>query len=159
MIVVADTSPLRYLILIEQVHVLPALFGELLVPPAVMVELTNERTPREVRAWLSNSPGWLRVRTPRDTLPQLREQIDDGEREAIALAVELRANALIINDRAGRRQAEALKCRVVGTLGVLEQAADRGFVDLPLAIERLRMTNFRMEARMVEQIVNRTRGL
>ena len=115
MIVVADTSPLRYLILIEHVHVLPALFGEVIVPPAVVAELTNERTPLEVRTWLADKPEWLRVQTPRETLPQLRGAIDDGEREAIALAVELRA-AVLIDDRNGRRQAEALKCPAVGTL-------------------------------------------
>jgi predicted nucleic acid-binding protein len=157
-IVVADTSPLRYLILIDHVHVLPALFGEVIVPPAVVAELTNERTPQEVRTWLADKPEWLRVQTPRETLPQLRGAIDDGEREAIALAVELRADALLIDDRNGRRQAEALKCPAVGTLGVLADAADRGFADLPAALERLRSTNFRADGRLIEEILNRTRG-
>jgi predicted nucleic acid-binding protein len=156
-IVVADTSPLRYLILIEHVHVLPALFGEVIVPPAVVAELTNERTPLEVRTWLADKPEWLRVQTPRETLPQLRGAIDDGEREAIALAVELRA-AVLIDDRNGRRQAEALKCPAVGTLAVLADAADRGFAELPLAIERLRSTNFRVDERLVEQILKRAKS-
>jgi predicted nucleic acid-binding protein len=82
-IVVADTSPLHYLILIEHVHVLPALFGEVIVPPAVLTELTNERTPQEVRKWLANRPEWLRVQAPRESLPQLQGEIDEGEREAI----------------------------------------------------------------------------
>jgi predicted nucleic acid-binding protein len=100
-IVVADSSPLRYLILIEHVHILPALFGEVIVPPAVVAELTNERTPQEVRTWLAIRPEWLRVQAPRDTLARLRGEIDDGEREAIALAVELAADALLIDDRDG----------------------------------------------------------
>ena len=157
MIVVADTSPLRYLILIEHVHVLPALFGEVIVPPAVVAELTNERTPLEVRTWLADKPEWLRVQTPRETLPQLRGAIDDGEREAIALAVELRA-AVLIDDRNGRRQAEALKCPAVGTLAVLADAADRGFAELPLAIEGLRSTSFRVDERLVEQILKRAKS-
>lgn len=157
MIVVADASPLRYLILIDQVHVLPDLFGDVLIPPAVVAELTNERTPPQVRAWLSSRPDWLRVQVPRDVLPQLRERIDDGEREAIALAIEVQASALIIDDRAGRREAEALQCRAVGTLGVLEQAADRGFVNLQVAIDRLRQTNFRMDERLVEGMLSRAR--
>jgi predicted nucleic acid-binding protein len=128
--------------------VLPALFGEVLIPPAVMTELTNERTPQEVRAWLSNRPEWLRVQAPRETLPQFGGQIDDGEREAIALAVEVKAGALIIDDRAGRRQAEALKCHAVGTLGVLADAAERGLVDLAAALKRLRATNFRADSRL-----------
>ena len=158
MIVVADTSPLRYLILIEHVHVLPALFGGVLVPPAVLTELTNERTPQEVRAWLANRPEWLRVQAPRETLPQLRGQIDDGEREAIALAVEVGADALLIDDRDGRRHAQALNCPVTGTLGVLADAADRGLADLPVALERLRLTNFRADGRLIDEILNRARG-
>jgi predicted nucleic acid-binding protein len=53
-IVVADASPLRYLILIEHEHVLPALYGRVIVPPAVVAELRQERTPDPVKGWLSN---------------------------------------------------------------------------------------------------------
>ena len=120
--------------------------------------MTSERTPPQVRAWLSNHPEWLRVQAPRDALPHLRERIDDGEREAIALALEVEASTVIIDDRAGRREAEALKCRAVGTLGVLEQAASRGFVDLRTAIERLRETNFRMDEWLIEQMLARARS-
>ena len=137
-------------------HVLPALFGEVIVPPAVIAELTNEHAPQEVRSWLAGKLAWLRVATPLDTLPQLRERIDDGEREAIALAVELGADAILIDDHRGRREAEALRCVAVGTLGVLANAADRGLVELPLALERLRATNFRADNRLIEQILNRT---
>jgi predicted nucleic acid-binding protein len=157
-IAVADTSPIRYLILIEHVHVLPALFGEVIVPPAVVAELTNERTPQEVRTWLADRPEWLHVQTPRESLPQLRGEIDDGEREAIALAVELRAGALLIDDRNGRRQAEALECPAVGTLGVLADAAERGFADLRAALDRLRSTNFRADRQFIEQILSRARA-
>lgn len=158
MIVVADTSPLRYLILIEHVHVLPALFGEVIVPPAVLTELTNERTPQEVRKWLANRPEWLRVQAPRETLPQLQGGIDEGEREAIALAVEVKADALLMDDRDGRRHAVALHCPVLGTLRVLADAAEHGFADLPAALDRLRSTNFRADSRLLEQILNRARG-
>jgi predicted nucleic acid-binding protein len=157
-LVVADTSPLRYLILIEHVHVLPALYGQVIVPPAVVSELTADRTPQEVRRWLVNTPEWLRLQAPRETLPQLRSVIDDGEREAIALAMELKADALLMDDRDGRREAEGLNCPVLGTLRVLADAAQHGFADLPAAFERLRATNFRADSRLIEQILNRTTG-
>lgn len=114
MIVVADSSPLRYLILIEHVHVLPALFGEVIVPPAVLTELTNERTPSEVRTWLANRPEWLRVQGPREPLPQLHGEIDEGEREAIALAVEVKADALLTSSikRRGRRKRETSRSKL-----------------------------------------------
>lgn len=67
MIVVADASPLRYLILIEHVHLLPVLYGRVVVPPAVITELNQERTPDLVQAWLSNRPEWLQVQAPRSS--------------------------------------------------------------------------------------------
>jgi uncharacterized protein len=106
---------------------------------------------------LANKPEWLRVEAPRDALPQLRNVIDDGEREAIALAVEMKADALLMNDRDGRREAEALSLPVLGTLRVLSDAARHGFADLPAALERLGATNFRMDSRLIEQLLNRTR--
>ena len=63
-----------------------------------------------------------------------------------------------MDDRDGRREAEALNCHVLGTLRVLADAAEHGFADLAVALERLRTTNFRMDSRLVEEILNRTRG-
>jgi hypothetical protein len=65
-IVVADPSPLRYLILIEHTHVLPAMYGHAIVPPAVITELSREHTPNLVRAWVVERPDWLHVQAPRD---------------------------------------------------------------------------------------------
>ena len=64
MIVVADASLLHYLILIEHVHVLPVLYGRVIVPPAVITELNQEQTPGLVRTWLSDMPEWLQVQAP-----------------------------------------------------------------------------------------------
>ena len=60
MIVVADTTPLRYLVVIEREHLLPALYGRVLIPPAVAEELNNESTPAVVRAWLGGRPKLAR---------------------------------------------------------------------------------------------------
>ncbi len=71
MIVVADSSPLRYLILIEHTHVLPALYGRVLIPPGVSGELNRQRTPPLVRTWLARRPSWLDVRAPQHSLAEL----------------------------------------------------------------------------------------
>jgi predicted nucleic acid-binding protein len=97
-IVVADASPLRYLILIEHAHVLPALYGRVLIPPAVIAELNRERTPDLVRAWLAKSPDWLHVQAPREALTGLRNVLGDGERQAIAL---IWSPVLATNDQRG----------------------------------------------------------
>ncbi len=85
MIVVADTTPLRYLVDIEREHLLPALYGRVLIPPAVADELNHENAPELVRAWLAARPSWLEIRQPVGALTT-EVDLDRGEREAIALA-------------------------------------------------------------------------
>jgi predicted nucleic acid-binding protein len=129
-IVVADASPLRYLILIDRVHVLPVLYGRVIVPPAVATELNQERTPDVVRMWLSAKPEWLHIQALREALSSLKDVLGPGEREAIALAVEVSADAVLMDDRDGRREAERRHIAVLGTLRVLADAADHGFAEL-----------------------------
>ena len=64
MIVVSDTSPLNYLILINCSDLLPALFGRVFTVPAVILELAHDRSPALVRAWASAPPTWLIVKEP-----------------------------------------------------------------------------------------------
>src|ERR1044071_4692604 len=100
MIVIADTSPINYLVLIHEAELLPRLFGHVFIPPAVWEELNDPDTPAPVRDWLTQAPSWLQVHplhSPPD--PEL-EYLDDGEREAIALAVELHADELIARKEA-----------------------------------------------------------
>jgi len=64
MLVVADTSPLRYLVVIQAIEILPLLYERVVVPQAVLAELQHPRSPREVRTWLATSPAWVEVRQP-----------------------------------------------------------------------------------------------
>lgn len=89
MIVVADTSPLRYLVLIQHIDVLPSLYGRVIVPAAVIVELTHEHTPAMVHAWSSDPPNWLDVRAPKRAMTTEAVTLGPGEQAAIALAEEL----------------------------------------------------------------------
>ncbi len=97
MIVVSDTTPLNYLILIDSVHVLPALFGRVYAPSAVMIELAHPKTPEAVRGWASRSPEWLTVQDPMQTDPGLK--LGPGEAAAIALAEELKADWILLDER------------------------------------------------------------
>jgi predicted nucleic acid-binding protein len=117
MIVIADTSPHHYLILLEHADVLQHLYGRVIIPEAVVPELQAQKTPAVVRRWITSPPEWLQIRqiaVPPD--PALAE-LDPGEREAIALAETLRADALIIDEKMGRREAERRKLRVIGGTG------------------------------------------
>jgi len=97
MIVVADTSPLRYLVLIERHHLLPALYGRVFIPPAVAEELDHEGAPAVVHTWLAGRPSWLEIRQPSHTLePEV--DLDRGEQQAIALAGEVDADSLLVDE-------------------------------------------------------------
>jgi predicted nucleic acid-binding protein len=153
-IVVADTSPRRYLILIEHVYVLPALYGHVVVPPAVIAELNRERTPDLVKTWLSHMPEWLRVQAPMETLISPRTVLGAGEREAIALATELSADALLMDDRDARQEAKRLGVPVLGTLRVLVDASEHGLAHLSTAFDRLRETNFRATESLLRRLLD-----
>lgn len=93
MIVVADTTPLQYLILIQYEHILPALYGRVVVPPAVIAELTRDETPLAVREWLASAPGWLEVRRPRE-VGLSSVPLGAGELEAIAFDLRIAVDRL-----------------------------------------------------------------
>jgi predicted nucleic acid-binding protein len=154
MIVVADASPLHYLILVGHVEVLSQVFDRVLVPPAVVSELSRRQTPEPVRRWMTSPPHWLEIKTPAAVLEVLG--LGAGEREAISLAREMRAESVLIDDRDAFKEARKHGLTVLGTLAVLDNAASRGFIpDLPETVERLVMaTNFRMN-RTTEMIIER----
>ncbi len=152
-VVVADTSPLHYLLLCDVVEVLPVLFHSIVIPPMVCREMQAANAPQIVRNWAGNLPDWVSVNTPRPaTLPW---KIDPGEMQAITLALELDARLLLMDDRAGRRVALECGLAVTGTLGVLELAAVSGLLDLPTVLAKLRHTNARFAETLLEQVLQR----
>jgi predicted nucleic acid-binding protein len=143
MIVVADTSPLNYLIRLGRPDVLHKIYGHVLVPHAVLIEMQHPEAPTEVRAWASAPPLWLEERQVERVDESLAAELGPGEREAITLALEVRADVLLIDERAGRKEAEERHIKVAGTLAVLLQASLRGYFELPEAIKQLRQYGFR----------------
>ena len=100
MLVVADTSPLRYLVVIQAIEILPLLYEQVVVPQAVLAELQHPRSPREVRAWLATPPAWVEVRHPQQRTRLAR--LGPGEQDAIHLAEELHAEVILMDDEDGR---------------------------------------------------------
>ena len=144
MIVVADTTPLNYLILIDEASILPVLFGRVLLPLAAFVELQHPNIPPKVRQWIAHLRPWLEVRTVAAiTSPNLMS-LDLGEREAIQLALDLGISTVLMDEAEGRQVAELLHLEVRGTLGILERGAKLGKLDLRLAFNKLEQTSFRM---------------
>lgn len=157
MIVIADTSPVNYLVLIDLIQILPDLFGEVIVPQAVLRELQSTSAPDAVRQWVINRPGWLLVQAVKQEEPTLTN-LDAGEREVIALAHELKADLLILDESRGRQAATNRGFNIPGTLGLVDKAGARGLIDVPDAIVRLRQTSFCASPRLLNFLLNRHRA-
>jgi predicted nucleic acid-binding protein len=143
MIVVADSGPLHYLILLDHADLLHRFYDEVVVPEAVAAELSTLSAPSTVRNWMSRAPSWLRVvAVESSTVDAITDDLDLGERAAIALAGAMHADLLLIDEAAGRAEAKRRSLRVTGTLGVLRAAAERGLVNGPELVARLKATNF-----------------
>ena len=155
-VVVSDTSPLHYLILCDAVEILPRLFRQVVIPPTVFLELQQPNTPARVKQWAGALPLWATVQKP--TALNLTLNVDAGEVEAICLAQEIHAVAVLMDDRAGRVAAQQCGLAVVGTIGLLEQAAVRGLLDLPDTIARLQQTNARLDAKLILAALDRDKA-
>jgi predicted nucleic acid-binding protein len=107
------------------------------------MEMQHPEAPAEVRAWASAAPAWLEAMQVRQLDASLAAELGAGEREAISLALEVHADVLLIDERAGRREAEVRHLEVAGTLAVLLQASLRGYFDLAEAMAQLREHGFR----------------
>ena len=155
-LVVADGSPLNYLVWIEQVEILPALFERIFVPEVVQNELRHSEAPKSVRRWIAAPPPWLEI------VPEEHEsgdpdllRLDDGERAAILLAIRIGAELLVIDDRDGVDLARSRGLAVTGTLGILDLAATRGLIRLSGAVERLKGTSFRYPPDLLNALLAR----
>jgi predicted nucleic acid-binding protein len=151
MTVVSNTSPLNYLVLIGLQDILQTLFERVLIPEAVGRELRSPAAPQPIKDWLDTRPIWLDRRVVSQISPDL-QQLDSGEREAIALAQSVNASLVLLDERRGRQVARGLGLTVSGTLGVLDLAARRGLVDLADALGRLERTTFRSTPRLLRRI-------
>jgi predicted nucleic acid-binding protein len=152
-LVVSDTSPLNYLILIEAIDLLPKLASAVLIPPAVVAELADPRTPSVVRQWISNPPSWLQIVAPLSVDSSLR--LDRGETEAISLATERGIRAILIDERKGFSVAKSRGLEPLGILAVLEVSAARGLINYDEAIGRLRTTTFHFAERLIVEAKKR----
>lgn len=150
MIVVADSGPLHYLILLGKADLLSAIFGEVVIPAAVRKELTHPRSPAAVRTWMESLPEWARCIGP--TVIDSSLPLGTGEREAIALALELHADLLLVDDKKARRIAQEHGIPVAGTLGLLKIAHDRGSIAFPDAIHELLRHGFRLSNQLAREI-------
>ncbi len=144
MIVVSNTSPISNLAAIGQLELLQQLYGNIIIPPAVYQELINsgDTDPATLAVqtldWIQTQPVLDRV-----LLETLQTNLDPGEAEAITLAVEIKADRLIIDERRGRNEAMRLGLQVTGLLGIVLAAKQQGLIPLVQPIlDDLRANSF-----------------
>jgi predicted nucleic acid-binding protein len=152
-IVVADTGPINYLILIGHVDVLPVLFDQIVLPSAVRDELMAANTPALVQNWIAALPAWLDVRAAAPTNDASLAALDAGEKAAITLAIEFHAELLLMDDRRGVKTARSKGFRVTGTLAILSMAARRNLLNLADAFDRLKQTKFHCTQAIMDQFL------
>lgn len=154
MIVIADTGPVNYLVIIQHADLLPRLFGQVFVPSAVWDELNDPDSPAVVRTWLAQCPSWLQVRTLQSPPDLHSSDLDQGEREAIALAEELHADEILVDELSARKEASRRKLSFIGTLGILRRAARLDMIDLPSALAQLQQTSFYVSAELIQSLLD-----
>ena len=151
MIVVSDTTPLRYLAVLGHLELLPRLFGSVHCPTAGINECQHPRAPVALRAWAEQPPSWLIVTEVETVAPDLLISLDLGEAAAITLAQQLQAEVILIDEQEGRRTARVHGFLTAGTLNILAQAGKRGWIDFQATTERLKTeTNFRTTQAVID---------
>lgn len=153
MLVIADSSPLIALVNINHVDVLPALFGSVTIPPHVADELRSANRPLAIREFIAANPPWLHIRSPKSNTPI--SPLHAGEAAAINLAMELKADLLLIDDMVGRKAAVQRSIRLTGTIGVLELAATAKLLDLKEAFEKTKRTDFWIAPALLDERLRR----
>lgn len=144
-IIISDTSCLIILDKIGELHLLQKLFGKVITTQIVADEFG------------SRLPHWISIQNPNDIKTQLvlNATLDPGEASALALALESEDCLLIIDEARGRKLAQKLGLTITGTLGVLAQAKQNGYIPLlkPL-LEKVKQTDFRLSERLIQETLN-----
>lgn len=156
--VVSNTSPVLNLAIIGKLSLLHDQFGEIWIPPGVLNELRVEEDLPGSRAMREAiEAGWLRRQEAKDQalVRVLQRDLDRGEAEAIALAVQVKADWTLLDEREGRRVAKSLGLKVVGILGILLRARREGkLLSLRRAMEELQQkAGFRIGADLFAQLL------
>lgn len=156
--VVSNTSPLLNLAIIDHLFLLPQQFGQILIPQAVLIELkVDQALPGSSRLREAIDEGWLVPQAVSNTslVTLLRRQLHQGESEAIALAIELSAERILLDEKEARQSARSLDLIVTGILGILLRGWHEGTVaSMQVATERLqREADFRIAPALLSQIL------
>jgi predicted nucleic acid-binding protein len=155
MMVVSNTSPMTSLAAISQIDLLRSLYGTVIIPQAVYDELTS--LPDQPGGAEARSFSWILTRqaSDRKLVESLLAELDQGEAEAIALALESPADLLLIDERIGRAVAQRFELKVTGTVGVLVEAKHQGLIVAvkPILDDLIDRGRFRVSASLYRAVL------
>jgi len=156
--VVSNTSPILNLAIVDQLELLRHQFGEILIPSAVLEELkVDEERPgsQVIREAISSRLIQIREVNNESLAQLLKQTLDRGEAEAIALAIELNADWTLLDEREGRKVAKSLGLNVTGILGILLRAKQVGELESlrPIIDDLINKAGFRIAPELLAQIL------
>jgi predicted nucleic acid-binding protein len=158
MIIVSNTSPLNNLAAIDQLDLLRELYSTIMIPEGVYQELMAVETPIHVSTQIQTTQ-WIKVEKVASLtqIALLQQQLDRGEAEAIALAIQVKADLLLIDEKQGRRVANNLNITFTGILGILITAKQKGLIkDVKPLLEKLKtQAGFWIKPNLYQNILQR----
>jgi predicted nucleic acid-binding protein len=157
MIVVSDTSPLSNLAIVNHLWLLQEIYGLVIISEIVSNELKNASLP-EIQNICHLE--WIKIVSVQNVslVHRLQNQngLDLGEANAIALAIELQADDLLIDERLGRREALQLGLSIIGILGILLVAKKRGLIPQikPIMNALINQAGFRVSDSLYQRVLS-----
>lgn len=157
MTIASNTSPISNLAKVGQLNLMQQIYGKILIPTAVYEELMDVRAGETVITAVQ-SATWLEIKPVQnqELVNELRNRVNVGEAEAIALAVEVEASRLIIDERLGRQAATDLGLRITGILGVLLIAKRQNLITAvkPIMDDLRTQASFRISSQLYTDVLN-----
>lgn len=153
-IVISNSTPIIHLAKIGQLDLLKKYFGSIIVPQMVWKECSSPGAGRpEIESILS--ADWIKVVKINDRIVTLlRHDIDHGEAEAIALALERKASLILLDDSDAREKARLYHLPVTGTVGLLLRAYRDGLIaSFSVMLDELESSGFRLNAKLKEKLL------
>jgi predicted nucleic acid-binding protein len=155
-IIVSNTSPIMNLAVVERLNILKQLYGRVIIPEAVLQELSIT-SPEQIRLTTIQIPSWIETRPVinRPLVDSLLFELDEGEAEAIALAIETKADILLLDERRGRKVASRFGLKFIGLLGILIEAKHKGIIEKlkPILNELVSKAGFRVSSQLYAHVL------
>lgn len=155
MTVVCNATPLINFAAINRLDILQAMFGQVAIPQAVYNETTSSSLPGSQSVLEAIASGWLQVGTASAIAAEILAELDEGEREAISLALEMSEQRILLDEREARQVAQRLGLQVIGTLGILLLAKDNQVIPQvqPLLDAMMSMAQYWVAATLYQQVL------